>query len=190
VAQVKEDKPMNRTITLTAALAAGLALATIAAASDEKAGQSGVTQETARLNRSKNLTPQQIQAIIVEKSAGHAARVREMHSPAPRPVTASAFRGIVEAEDIPNPFRADELTIVNFWGGESNGKPIGVYSTYRADDPSHGVLVVFDDKDNTRGTRYDVPGGPMSLVAAANGTLTLQARSRRTQFDLTARRFN
>jgi hypothetical protein len=160
-------------------------IAAAAAAEQEKApGLTGIAQETARLNQSKTLTPEQIETIVQEKAAGHARRVAEQHPPA-QAAAPTPFRGIIDAKDVPNPFRPNELTIINFWGGEK----IGVYSGYRPDDPSRGVLVVFDGKDNTRGTCYDVPAAPMAIASFVNGALLLQTRGQSLTFNLSTRRF-
>ncbi len=204
---------MNRTI-LAAALAACLAGVTAAAAPksensettilrnlaaspnaadrEKAAGLAAVEQENARLHRSKNLSAQEIQTIAEEKSAGHAKRSAELsrHTASQQPAAASPFHGVIDGNDVPNPFRADELTILNFWGGERNGKPIGVYSGYLPEDPSRGVLVVFDDRNNTRGTRYELPAGPMAIASEADGTLILQSRGNELRFDLASRRFD
>ena len=181
---------MNKII-LAAVLAAAATFAGTANADESKPeSRAGVEKENARFNRSKNLSAKDIQTIIDEKSAGHAKRAAEMSRAAEARLVTSPFTGIIEAEDIPNPFRADELTIVNYWGGQTNGKPIGVYSGYRPSDPSRGVLVVFDDAKNTRGTDYEMPSAPMAIAAELNGTLTLQSRGQRVVFDLATRTFH
>jgi hypothetical protein len=75
-----------------AALAAGLAVT--ATASEEKVpGLKGVEQENARFNRSKSLTEHEIQAMVEEKSAGHAKRSAELSRAAAsqQPAPASPF---------------------------------------------------------------------------------------------------
>lgn len=205
---------MKKTMNFVAALTAGLAMMTpatgatgtpdrelaaaraAAAASDatskEKAAAlPALEAENARFNRSRTLTATETEAIVAAKAAGHAKQVAEQAQQAsPRAIgAASPFQGIVDAEDVPNPFRASDFTILNYWGGELNGKAIGVYAGFRPDDLSRGVLVVFDDPKDSRGTFYDMPGAPSGITSQLGTMLVLQSRAGRQIFDLGTRQF-
>jgi hypothetical protein len=173
------------------AAARAAASASDATAKEKARALPALEEENARFNRSKTLTAVQTQAIVAAKAAGHASQVAQQarQESQRRIPTVSPFQGIIEAEDLPNPFRASEFTILNYWGGDVNGKAIGVYAGYRPDDPSRGVLVVFDDPANSRGTFYDMPGAPSGITSRLGTTLVLQSRAGRQVFDLGTRQF-
>lgn len=68
---------------------------------------------------------------------------------------------------------------MNFWGGEIDGKAIGVYAGYYPENPLQGVLAVFDDKNNSKGKFYPTPKltGPVRIISELNGVLILKSVS-------------
>lgn len=144
-------------------------------------GMDALKEEEARViaKQNANTSKDKRDAVIQEKEQGHKERMKKITSyVSPLAQTEkSSFKGIVERNDVPAPFRSDEFTVLNFWGGEIDGKAIGVYAGYRPDNPFQGVIVVFADKNDERGKFYSTPKstGPVRIISEVNGVLTLKS---------------
>lgn len=144
-------------------------------------GTDALKEEEARIiaKQNLNISKDKRDAVIQEKEQRHKERMKEIasYTPPSAQTEKSSFKGIVEGNDIPAPFRSDEFTVLNFWGGEIDGKAIGVYAGYRPDNPSQGVIVVFDDKNDTQGKFYSTPKstGPVRIISEVNGVITLKS---------------
>lgn len=132
-----------------------------------------------------NLSKKEKERIIEEKRKGHEDYLRQVEEwrkqglLEKKEVPKSPFQGIWEGDTAPAPFRPYEFSVLNSWGGELDGKPIGVYAGYRPESPSQGVVVVFDDINDSKGKFYSVPTptGPVRIIFEKNGVLTLKSVS-------------
>ncbi len=148
---------------------------------DKIKNDNALKEEEARIieKQNINMSKDKKDAVIQEKEREHKERMKEISSYISPSIQQekSSFKGIIEGNDVPAPFQSNEFVVLNFWGGEINGKTIGVYAGYRPENPSQGVVVVFDDKDSSKGKFYSAPKStsPVRIISEANGILTLES---------------
>ena len=107
-------------------------------------GIHALEEEELRLRANKYISPDEQTRIIKEKTRGHEEQLKQMvESPVVDVIDTYQFRGIFEGIQVPAPFSSEEFKVINYWGGEIDGKRVGVYAGYLPHNPSQGALVIF-----------------------------------------------
>lgn len=150
---------------------------------DKNKSLDALKEEEARIieKQNINMSKDKKDAVIMEKEQKHKEQLKKIASyitPSVQPEK-SSFKGIVEGNNAPSPFQSNEFTALNFWGGEIDGKAIGIYAGYYPENPLQGVIAVFDDRNNSKSKFYSTPKstGPIRIISELNGTLTLKSVS-------------
>lgn len=148
----------------------------------------GLEEEDERMTAAGEMSDEERRQVVREKRRGHRARLRATPSHRPRRRATPSFEGIFARDEVPAPFRSSEFRVTNFWGGTVDRTRVGVYAGYRPEDPSRGVLVVFDDPSDVEGRSYEMPSGAGPAVILSEGDGELGVGSVAGEFEVLEQR--